>query len=319
MTKRDEFPRSVIRHVSQRVGLKCSNPGCGVPTHGPDSGKDKSVHVGKASHITGAAKGGPRYDEALSTPQRKLADNAIWLCATCATKVDNDMGKAYPEGMLRAWKKAAEEKADIEVGTRQIVRVTSPGARVILCMTVWDKIPPTNQYVKTHFEYVPSPSNPPGDEVAAYAHHTGKPLPVGVRKLSIVLQNTGTATAEHVKFHIAFPDGSGAIKTVELPKKQGRLVGHPDVEDPPTPVRNRLQVIGGGQFKSSFVTLYVPELSAKQAMDCEILCSRNCEFTAEVDCANPHAVKKVLRYDVEVTVTKYVPPPRKRRSWGAGH
>ena len=66
--------------------------------------------MGVAAHITGAAPGGPRYDTSLSPEARRHADNAMWLCQTCAKLVDNDPSQ-FEESLLRAWKTIAEHRA----------------------------------------------------------------------------------------------------------------------------------------------------------------------------------------------------------------
>jgi hypothetical protein len=70
--KRDEFPEAVLRAVSRRAGLHCSNPKCGSATTGPQASDELSViNIGVGAHITAAASGGKRYDNC--SPQKSEA------------------------------------------------------------------------------------------------------------------------------------------------------------------------------------------------------------------------------------------------------
>jgi hypothetical protein len=90
MDLRDNFSPKTKDLLAKRVGYRCSNPSCRKLTSGPHEDVMKAVNVGVAAHITAAASGGPRYDKSLSSEQRKLIDNGVWLCQNCAKLVDND-------------------------------------------------------------------------------------------------------------------------------------------------------------------------------------------------------------------------------------
>jgi hypothetical protein len=77
---RDDFTADVRRNLADRVGKLCSNPDCQALTSGPQDDSAKSVNIGVAAHITGAAERGPRYNVLLSGEQRRHSDNGIWLC-----------------------------------------------------------------------------------------------------------------------------------------------------------------------------------------------------------------------------------------------
>lgn len=106
----DDFPTPVKELLAKRVAQRCSNPGCGHPTSGPQDDPAKAVNVGVAAHITAASAGGPRYDAAMDPAQRRSADNGIWLCQTCAKLIDNDELR-YPVAKVRDWKARAEATA----------------------------------------------------------------------------------------------------------------------------------------------------------------------------------------------------------------
>lgn len=112
---RDDFPEDVKRAVAARVGYRCSRPGCRALTTGPQVDPSKALNVGVASHITAASPGGPRYDPALTSEERRHANNAIWLCQNCGKLVDNDQIR-FTEGELRQWKQAAEAEALAQIG-----------------------------------------------------------------------------------------------------------------------------------------------------------------------------------------------------------
>lgn len=112
--KRDDFTAAVKKLLRERVGHRCSNPECRVPTSGP-SDPGKALNVGDAAHITAAAEGGPRYDPTISPDQRSAFENGIWLCTKCARIVDSSISN-HSVDLLRQWKSQAEENAANEVG-----------------------------------------------------------------------------------------------------------------------------------------------------------------------------------------------------------
>jgi hypothetical protein len=113
--RRDDFSETVKKAVAARAGHLCSNRSCRAPTSGPQSDPTKSVNLGVAGHITAASPQGPRFDPALSSKERRHADNAIWLCQNCGKLVDNDESRFTVEE-LRRWKREAEAEAERRVG-----------------------------------------------------------------------------------------------------------------------------------------------------------------------------------------------------------
>jgi len=111
---RDDFTQQTVDTLAKRVGVRCSNPGCRQLTTGPRSDITKIVNIGVGAHITAAAPGGPRFDESLSSEQRKSSDNAIWLCQNCAKLIDNDSTR-YTVDILKKWKDYAEKVALTEI------------------------------------------------------------------------------------------------------------------------------------------------------------------------------------------------------------
>ncbi len=92
-TIRDDSTLGVKTILAHRAGFRCSKPSCRALTVGPsDERPDARTNVGVASHITGAAPGGPRYDSSLSGEDRRSVTNGIWLCQTHGKEIDDDEG-----------------------------------------------------------------------------------------------------------------------------------------------------------------------------------------------------------------------------------
>lgn len=108
MSKRDDFPKPLIRKLAERAGQRCSNPDCGMPTSGPHSMASQSIIVGEAAHIYAAAPGGKRYDPDMTPMQRSSIENGIWLCSKCAKLIDSDEKKYTPK-LLKKWKTEHED------------------------------------------------------------------------------------------------------------------------------------------------------------------------------------------------------------------
>ncbi len=111
---RDDFTQATLDTLAKRVGVRCSNPRCRKLTTGPRSDATKIVNIGVGAHITAATSNGPRYDESLSSDERKSPDNGIWLCQHCAKLVDNDPAR-YTIEILKTWKQQAENAALTEI------------------------------------------------------------------------------------------------------------------------------------------------------------------------------------------------------------
>lgn len=110
MSARDNFGLIVVRTLRERVGGRCSRPECGKMTIAPDLlDGNRTINTGVAAHITAAQAGGPRYDKGLSSAARTGAENGIWLCSDCASLIDKNNGRDYPENLLKSWKREAEE------------------------------------------------------------------------------------------------------------------------------------------------------------------------------------------------------------------
>lgn len=107
---RDNFKKPVRDDLAARVAYRCSNPDCLAQTIGPTSDVRGAVNIGEASHITAASPGGPRYEASISSDERASFANGIWLCRSCAARVDRDL-TGFPVARLQEWKQQAEARA----------------------------------------------------------------------------------------------------------------------------------------------------------------------------------------------------------------
>ncbi|EOQ61108.1 hypothetical protein F935_03454 [Acinetobacter calcoaceticus ANC 3811] len=109
-TNRDNFTQATINLLKRRVSGICSNPDCYVQTSEPQLTDTSKVNeTGIAAHICAAAIGGPRYNSTMTQEERKHINNGIWLCSTCATKIDREPD-LYPTPLLHRWKNLAEQR-----------------------------------------------------------------------------------------------------------------------------------------------------------------------------------------------------------------
>lgn len=115
---RDDFSQGTKDLLANRVGWKCSNPNCRKSTRGAGKEKTNIINIGVVSHITAASEKGPRYEENMTSKERKYYDNGIWLCQSCSKLIDSDKDR-YTIEKLKKWKEISEQMAvlDLEEGT----------------------------------------------------------------------------------------------------------------------------------------------------------------------------------------------------------
>lgn len=107
---RDDFSRPTKDLLAKQAGHRCAHPSCGKPTSGADESGTSAINIGVSAHITAASAGGPRYDPALTSEQRKDASNGIWLCQDHAHAIDAD-DSGFSAEILRTWKRQAEARS----------------------------------------------------------------------------------------------------------------------------------------------------------------------------------------------------------------
>jgi len=177
---RDDFSLEVKRHLAARVGHLCSNPTCRALTAGPQDHPERSVNLGVAAHISGAAPGGPRYNPVITPAERSHIDNGIWLCQNCAKLIDSDLAR-FSEALLRGWRVVAEEFARDSLGKTATALIAGSG----------ETTSPLELIL----------------ELEGFHGDTYSPRTVPIRRFAIGLKNTGNAT---VKFpSLSYPRSSG--------------------------------------------------------------------------------------------------------------
>ena len=112
MSDRDDFNKTTIEAIGKRASFVCSNPDCKSLTLCPSTeNENKFIFIGKAAHITAAAEGGPRYDQKLTSEERKSTNNGIFLCSNCADMIDKNNGVDFSVELMKKWKKDHEDWA----------------------------------------------------------------------------------------------------------------------------------------------------------------------------------------------------------------
>ncbi len=112
VNRRHDFSKPTRRLVAERAGFRCSFPGCGRLTIGPNSDPNKATKNGFAAHIyTGAKSGnGPRGTGGFSEEEIKSPQNAIWLCGHHSSLIDKNNGGEYPAETLHSYKALHEAR-----------------------------------------------------------------------------------------------------------------------------------------------------------------------------------------------------------------
>jgi len=113
--KKAEFTDKTRRTLAGRAGYQCSYPGCKIFCIGPHSDGERTVSIGVAAHIKGAADGSARYDSEQTDEERKHISNGIWMCWNHSVEIDNDE-KEFSEETLLEWKGKRESEAKKQYG-----------------------------------------------------------------------------------------------------------------------------------------------------------------------------------------------------------
>lgn len=98
----------VIRsELSIEVGGFCANPECKLLTGYFVPGLTKSA--GDGAHIVAESPDWPRGQSPLTSAQRAMASNGVWLCPSCHRKVDIVRPQDYSIERLQQWKADARD------------------------------------------------------------------------------------------------------------------------------------------------------------------------------------------------------------------
>lgn len=92
--------------VAMASGGVCAFKGCQTRLH--DKGRSGSYVLGEAAHIYGDKPGSERYDPNMDENKRNSADNIIYLCPTCHTRIDKP-GNDYSPDTLISMKREHED------------------------------------------------------------------------------------------------------------------------------------------------------------------------------------------------------------------
>lgn len=98
-SNRHEFSAATKTLLAKRSAYQCAI--CRAVTIGPSTVSELAINnVGKACHIYAAAPDGPRPNKLLTEADRRSITNAIWLCGTHATLIDNDVAEWTAERLI---------------------------------------------------------------------------------------------------------------------------------------------------------------------------------------------------------------------------
>ena len=293
MNQRDEFSLKTKEILAKRVGTLCSNPGCSVPTYGPNADPGKSTNKGVAAHIKAASPRGPRYDPNMTAEERSSIENGIWLCESCAKLIDTDE-KRYSIDILRDWKLKAEARAQKALENPRIVNFGPDFADTLLFVTrqfaapgldysglgpgQWKRMPITlrpihskRNLINTKVPIVFSPGL----------------IPPGACIVYLTCQNQGTGVDEYIKIDVHFE--KSAIISVEI--------------DSP----GQLQLISGGKNSSSYASFKIRDLLPGEYQGAKIIAKSNISFTAKLWSQNSGQSPEVFIYDVIFGAPEKVP------------
>lgn len=104
------------RHTDLKIlfaysGNRCAFPGCSHPIVADATGEDDAAVIGHIAHIVASSDTGPRADRTIPMSERDHHTNLILLCGHHHALVDSQES-TYTVEDLRAWKAAAERRAD---------------------------------------------------------------------------------------------------------------------------------------------------------------------------------------------------------------
>lgn len=302
MNQRDEFSHRTKEILAKRVGTLCSNPGCSVPTYGPNLDPDKSINKGVAAHIKAASHGGPRYDPNMTAEERSSIENGIWLCESCAKLIDTDE-KRYSIDILMDWKLKAEARAQKALHNPRIVNFGPDFADTLLFVTRQVEAPVLDnsglgpgQCKRMPIIFDPIHSKRRLLDVKIPIVFDPRLIPPGACIVYLTCQNQGTGVDEYIKIDICFE--KSAIISLKI--------DHP----------SQLQLIGGGESSSSYASFKIRDLLPGEYQGAKIIAKSNTTFTAKLWSQNSQQSPEVFIYDVIFGVPKKVPqnkiPPSAR-------
>jgi len=243
--------------MAERAGTLCSNPNCCALTFGPRTEIDKSVNIGVAAHIEGAARLAPRYNPKQTPEERSSIENGIWLCQTCAKLVDNDE-KKYTVSLLKHWKEQAEQRAKRALENPKLVSFSFLEAQSLVVVSRQKKTTPPkveNFEGRPPLKITMRPLKTPHDSVDIRIPFIidAKLLEPGQVLYFLLYQNVGKQIDEKVNIKVSFQHSS--ICKLIIDQQQ------------------RMLILEGGKLNSSFVSLYIPETLPNEVQSVKLIAS----------------------------------------------
>jgi hypothetical protein len=148
--EREPSSRPQEKIVAMRSGNACAYPGCGLPlVVDAQHDEDLAKPVGKFAHIAAASVGGPRYDSAMTSAQRRSADNLILLCATHHDVVDSQLHQHTAEFLLTA---KAQHEAAVARGVRHALGEVTFEHLSVVCQVLTVDAPPADAAIDLPLE-----------------------------------------------------------------------------------------------------------------------------------------------------------------------
>lgn len=284
---RDDFTSRTKRLAADRAGHHCCNPQCRRVTSGPGESNDGSIRLGVAAHITAASKGGPRYNGALPSDERRSLDNAIWLCTECAALIDRDE-EGFPVNRLREWKRLGEAAAKAGISGSASFATGSANAVVIAVgflfrkqsvLAQYPKIQGVNQKVDIVPLHNPNDASViPNSLLLSIRSEPG--LGHLFKILDLSIQNQGTGTADWGAIRVDCQRAS--IQTIKSIDKGRATVRHTQ---------------GGGN--SSFAEMLVQRIRPEEKVAIQVYLDLDAAFN--VTCQDCNHEKKRPAHLFEVT------------------
>ena len=276
----NDFSQQVKDILAKRVGTLCSNPTCCAPTFGPRSENTKSINIGVAAHIEGAAHGAARYNPTQSSEERSSIENGMWLCQKCAKLIDNDSTK-YTVSLLKHWKEKAEERAHKALETPKIISYSfvDSYSLVLICRQKSTKMPiPQNINGNIGAPITIKPILAPHDLIDMQTPIVfGLPLSANQVLFTVAYQNIGVQIEEKIKIKISF--GRFSIAKISI-------------------ANERMQIIEGGLQGSSYVTFYISESLPNESQSAQIIISTDQFPEVSFWTNHMHESKEIFIYDI---------------------
>lgn len=141
------FSETVRRELSIETGGFCANPACRVMTGMLLPGHTRAT--GEGAHIVAENPLGPRGQSPLTQEERNMANNGVWLCPTCHSKVDIVRPQDFSIQLLQQWKADAQSWWQQNQG-RQLQVAAWPDRRPTVARPSADSLRGARMFLQAH-------------------------------------------------------------------------------------------------------------------------------------------------------------------------